>query len=298
MNSKKIKQSVFDAAEFRKSIPTRNSFGISELLKMPKFFDIVKCEATENAEFSMFCGGGDDAIALRFYWNGSYEKATLALWTRFASQLHYILDIGAHTGAYSLAALSVNTNARVFSFEPHYMNYARLNLNLRINGFKTDGAFMLAIGQDSKVSPFSISTDIDFLSSGGSIGVRENGATQYVQVVAVDDMFNTKKFSIDLIKIDVEGHEGSCLRGMKKVLEMDQPVIFFECIDEKSGFEVQTILEEHDYHFFEINDESSEIQRTERIYPIYNQNGMIDMRFLNRVAIINKPEHLRLLNKY
>lgn len=279
------KQSFKDAAILRATMPKRNSFGLRDLIKMPQFFGLVDCRIEPNINFNMYCGGADDAIALRFYWNGCYENATLALWAKLASNKQYILDIGAHTGAYTLAALSANKNGRVFSFEPHFMNYARLNLNLRANGFKTDNAFMLAIGEKSEILPFSISTSIDYLSSGGSIGVREGGSTQYVQAVAIDEFFDSKKFPIQLLKIDVEGYEGNCLRGMKKMLQLDHPIVFFECINTQSGQEVQNILEALGYRFFIINDETGEIKETKEIKPMFNKDGSIDMSLLNRVGI-------------
>jgi FkbM family methyltransferase len=252
---------------------------------MPQFFGSVECNVEPDIKFSMYCGGGDDAIALRFYWNGCYENATLALWAKLASNNQYILDIGAHTGAYTLAALSANKIGRVFSFEPHFMNYARLNLNLRLNGYKTENAFMLAIGENSEVLPFSISTSIDYLSSGGSVGVREGGSTQYVQAVAIDEFFDSKKFPIQMMKIDVEGYEGNCLRGMKRMLQSDHPIIFFECINSKSGKEVQNILDDLGYQFFIINDETGDIRKINEIHPMFNKDGGIDMNLLNRVAI-------------
>ena len=74
---------------------------------MPELFDWVNCDVGVENKFHMFLGGKDDGVALRFFWNGSYEKYTLKIWSELAKKIKgFALDIGAHTGCYSLAALA------------------------------------------------------------------------------------------------------------------------------------------------------------------------------------------------
>ena len=85
------------------------------------------------------------------------------------------------------------------------MNFARLNLNLRANHLTTDNNFMLGVGEKNKMLPFSISTSLEYLSTGGSIGDRDEGLTRNIQVVALDSFLrnhhipntlNLKKHSV------------------------------------------------------------------------------------------------------
>jgi hypothetical protein len=71
----------------REQIPENNFFGIGELLNKPVFFDWVDCRLKENIHFQMFLAGADDGVAMRFFWNGSYEKTTLSLWGEFAKKM-------------------------------------------------------------------------------------------------------------------------------------------------------------------------------------------------------------------
>ena len=129
----------------RSALPTVNEFGIRDLMSMPAYWGWVDCDSG-HSRFRMFLGGNDDGVALRFYWNGCYESTTLRAWALLAKKARFVLDIGAHTGAYSLAALAANPDCEVASFEPHFMNFSRLSLNLRSNGFSTRNAYWLGGG--------------------------------------------------------------------------------------------------------------------------------------------------------
>ncbi len=273
------------ALSSRSGLAEFNHFNIKELGSKPAYFGFVVCKNGNDA-FSMLLGGSDDGVAMRFFWNGCYEKATLLAWAHFARKSDVIIDVGAHTGSYTLAAVAASPQAIVISFEPYYMNFARLNLNLRANGFPTNRAYMLGVGAKNEVLPFSVSTSIDYLSTGGSIGQRENAQTSNIQVVALDRFIKAPIIpKIGLIKIDVEGHEGSCIAGMAGIIQNARPVIFFECIDAAAGKAVQDGLQPNDYVFYEIDDDANTIAATESVVPRLDDDGRPLMNRLNRIAI-------------
>jgi len=276
------------AISFRNKLPIFASYGINELLKMPIFFDWVDCKTNSNI-FKMFLAGADDGVALRFFWNRAYEKVTLSLWGHFVRRGGVIIDIGAHTGAYTLAAYSINEKSKVISFEPHFMNFARLNMNLRGNGYSTSGINMLGVGEKNETQPFSISTNLSYLSTGGSVGVRSNSIVQDIKLVSLDQYLPEKiNSAVSLLKIDVEGHEAPCLRGMISLIERCRPVIFLECISGISGVEVTDILQKFGYIFFVIDDVTGTISSVDTIFPEIDLNEKLIMSRLNRIAIPNK----------
>lgn len=284
-------QALVDIAlAYRKKLPNNSSYGISELLKFPKFFDWVDCRLSESSvSFKMYLAGADDGVALRFFWNGCYEKATLNLWGGFVRRGGIIIDIGAHTGAYTLAAFAVDPNARVISFEPHFMNFARLNMNLRGNGCSGSDIHMLGVGEEGGTLPFSVATDVSYLTSGGSIGARENAIVTNIQVVSLDQCLPDPTASeINLIKIDTEGHEGACLRGMVNVIQNSRPVIFLECINGESGSAVTSILKSMNYQFFIIDDVTGMIYPVNDISPQTDASGYLVKNRLNRIAVPNQ----------
>ena len=270
----------------RKGLPEFNTFSIQELRQMPPYWGWVTCK-TGISNFQMFLGGPDDGVALRFFWNGCFKKTTLKTWSSHAKKGGIILDIGAHTGSYTLAALSANHSATVIAFEPHFMNYARLNLNLRANGFQTEDAFMLAVGNRDEILPFTIKTGLDYLTTGGSLGRQENGFVFNVQTVALDNFFpDEAKARIKLVKIYAEGLEAECLSGMRSILEKAKPDLFFECVHAKTGREVQPILASYGYQFYEVGELDGSITRVERIEPRLDAQGNILEYRKNRIATV------------
>jgi hypothetical protein len=265
---------------------SKRNFSIQELLAKPTFFEWVKCNPAPGVEFKMYLGGGDDGVALRLHWNGHYEYLTLKIWSLLSDVDGFILDIGAHTGVYTLAALSSSGSQKTISFEPHFMNYARLNLNLRGNNYNPSNAYMIGIGERNETLPFSISTNISYLSSGGTIGKKNNSHITNINVAAIDNFFPSEVLNqIKLIKIDTEGYESACLRGMTSLLNSSEPIIFLESINEKSSIECTEILRSIGYVFFRIDDFSEEMHPVTSLSPSRDSSGNLHPHQLNRIAL-------------
>ncbi|MDX2225150.1 MAG: FkbM family methyltransferase [Rhodospirillaceae bacterium] len=196
------------------------------------------------------------------------------------------MDIGAHTGAYTLAALAVRPDLRVLSFEPHFMNFARLNLNLRANGRPTDGAFQFGVGARDQKLPFTVATSVDYLTTGGSFSPHARGLVREVEVIALDAHADAAmKASVGVVKIDVEGFEAECLAGMTGILGSSRPAVLLECTDAAVGAAAGAILGEHDYRFVLIDERAQSYAPVDAIAPCYDQGGSLDMKKLNRIAI-------------
>jgi len=275
-----------EAIKYRNKLPKINNFTIMELYQMPKFFGWLKHSINRINKIHMFLGGNDDGVALRCFWNNHYEKKTLEIWSKLSAIEGIVLDIGAHTGIYSLAANNSIKRGQILSFEPHFLNFARLNLNLRGNGFSTKTMFMNTVGKENQIQPFSVMNNIDYLTSGGKIGNIKNQFTTQIQTIAIDSFLDkTARNNVKLIKIDVEGNEYQCLQGMIETIKSSKPIIFFECISEKNNREIETVLKSHDYSFFIIDDNEGFLEETENIIPILDNNNNIINRYINRLAI-------------
>jgi len=275
-----------EAIKYRNKLPKINNFTIMELHQMPKYFGWLKHSINRINKIHMFLGGNDDGVALRCFWNNHYEKKTLEIWSKLSAIEGIILDIGAHTGIYSLAANNSIKKGQILSFEPHFLNFARLNLNLRGNGFSTRTMFMNTVGKQNQIQPFSVMNNIDYLTSGGKIGNIKNQFTTQIQTIAIDSFLDkTARNNVKLIKIDVEGNEYQCLQGMIDTIKSSKPIIFFECISEKNNLEIETVLKSHDYSFFIIDDTEGFLEKTENINPILDNNNNIINRYINRLAI-------------
>jgi FkbM family methyltransferase len=276
------------ALAHRAALPAANDFSIGQLRGLPSYFGWVDC-MLETGTFKMLLGGHDDGVALRFFWNGGYEKTTLRTWARFAQRVELALDVGAHTGVYTLAAKIANPDVSVAAFEPHFMNFARLNLNLRVNGLNTANAFMLAIGAKDEQLPFSVDTSAaaaDVLSTGGALGVRKNAETTTVKVVRLDGFIpDALKPKVGLVKIDVEGAEAACFAGMGTILSRARPIIFFECLEDSVGAAVMAVLSPLGYRFFDVDDTRDTIVPATKVVAHRDDKGRLVYGRFNRIAL-------------
>ena len=295
-----MKKLTESAKKYRDTLPDDNNYSIEELCEMPSYFGWVKCQHfSENEPFVMFLGGNDDGIALRFFWNNSYEKTSLAIWSELSIESRVIIDVGAHTGVYSLAALNSNKRAEVISFEPNFLNFGRLNLNLRANNFSTKNSFMLGVGKVEENAAFSIPFGFDYLSTGGALGRKDDQLTYSASIVSLDSFLRQdQRSSVDLVKIDTECHEALVLEGMAGVLLKSRPILLFECINKEVGLAVKEILLEYDYNFYLVDEVNGKVMPVDEIEPIFGQDGRPVFHLLNRIACPdNKTPKLGILAK-
>lgn len=284
MNSNQLNEG-YSLAQLERMAAPENCYDIQQLLSKAPFFGWVDCKVND-CDFVMYLAGADDGVALRYFWNGAYESHSISLWAKLALQNSMInLDIGAHTGAYTLAALAGGA-LNVISVEPHFANYTRLLMNLRANGFPIDHALMMAVDSSSGWKTFSLPTQIHYLSTGGRITEEGPGLKFPVQGVTIDQLIGSENYkSVYSIKLDVEGHELAALTGAVQVISGSRPYIFFECISDSAGIAVQNFLKQYDYVFYLLDDELLQTSKIAGVSAIKTWTGAIDKYRLNRLAV-------------
>ena len=280
--------------KLRESLDEINFFENKDIIKFPEFYEFVDCKYIDNKNFQMFLGGHDDLVAARFYWNGCYERKTLDLWSMFCKNINqgFIIDIGAHTGSYTLTSMSTNKSNITFSFEPHFINYSRMNLNLRKNNFTTRNVFMVCVGNNKKIVPFSINGNFDFMTSGGSVGERNTSIsiTQNLPQISLDEFVKKEDYQkIALIKIDVEGYELNAFLGMTGILNLAKPTIFFEALPDANKNEISKLLNSFGYVYYDIDDKNYTVKLNTTL-----ENGS-DYFNHNKIAIHKDSVHKQLI---
>ena len=175
----------------------------------------------------LYLAGNDDGVALRFHHGYEYEPESLAWWTE-RCQHATAVDVGAHTGLYTLAAYVAGV-LLVDSFEPYYLNMARMNMNLRLNGWPVKRCHFSAAASKAGFIRFSVFGHPHHCSTGGHIGVNPKFISSMVPCCRLDDVVT----SADVVKIDVEGHACEVLDGMTRLLE-SRPALL---IEESPGLE-------------------------------------------------------------
>lgn len=157
---------------------------------------------------------------------------TAALTDHFAGDGATVVDIGASWGlfSYHLARL-VGGGGTVFSYEPHPMNKPALEKLVKARPnvrFRPVAVSDLTGSADLQVPVFG-SRRVTAQSSiahgfDGQRGVRVEKVT--VPTVRLDDEIGGRR--VDLVKIDVEGHEMSVLRGASVTLREYLPPMLIE----------------------------------------------------------------------
>ena len=193
--------------------------------------------------FVMFCVN-DDAVALDTLWNGrfGYEPGSLATWARLAARSTTIADVGAHVGYFSMIAALSRPEATVHSFEPVDQIHARLSVNVRSNGVQNVRLHQAGVSSAAGWAEISVRFSGNLLSTGSTLEHSTADAQlKRIRLVSLDEVFADTK--LDLVKIDVEGHEMSVLEGARQVLKRDRPAVLLEAL---AGAPLDPLLAEFD----------------------------------------------------
>lgn len=187
------------------------------------------------------------------YGNG-WEGVSLLAWSRLVPQAGTIIDIGALHGVYALAAKCLNPQARVIAFEPVESSYQRVVENADVNGFDI-GAERAAVSDRTGSAVIFDSPKWGHARS----SLERPPPAQYVEIdvqtFSLDDYMQQKKVaSVDLIKIDIEGHEAAAVRGMSELIARSKPTILIEVLTDDAGTALLGMLEPHGYRLFRISD--------------------------------------------
>jgi FkbM family methyltransferase len=219
-----------------------------------KFRGVFSFQALDH-RISVFHHGG--TIENELFWNGleNWERDTVWLWCELVKNAHVVYDIGANTGVYSLIASSLNTNLKVHAFEPSVNIYGKLAKNIELNGFNVQ-CHQIALSNISGTQTFYDVSSGNPTSSSLSAAMISNNANirNYdVNTMTMDDFIKANPTSRpDLMKIDVEMHEPELMEGFSSIREC-RPIVFIEVLTDAIANRLNTLLEDADMVFFELN---------------------------------------------
>lgn len=161
---------------------------------------------------------------------GSYEpEVSAALRGRLSPGATFV-DVGANIGWFSLLAAGlVGPAGRVLAVEPNPLNVALLERSAKDNGFDNIEVLCVALAETAGV--VALETDG---SNGRVIPVdgppdKPFRASFVVAAEPLDDLLAKAGITrVDVMKVDVEGAEPMALRGARRALERDHPVLVSE----------------------------------------------------------------------
>lgn len=202
-----------------------------------------------NFPFYMLNIAKDDGVVLKYLWRDEYENMSLNLWYRITRDEGFCLDVGAHTGIYPIIGSLNKKLPLTVSFEPHFLNFARLLDNLKINLLSAKHCYLAAASNQNGSLKFESSINT-YHTSGGKISDK---GTMTVNAMKIDNINFTKK--VLAMKIDTEGHEYNVIEGAHKTIQKHKPDIIFEINQESFNSSIM-MLRKFGYKFYFINEES------------------------------------------
>lgn len=138
----------------------------------------------------------------------------------------WVVDVGANIGNYTIAFSGlVGSCGRVIALEPVLLTFGLLTRHARLSGVRNVTLLNLAASDRTRM----VTMQVPLFSSGleniyqARIG---GGGDQTALAVPLDALALDER--VRLIKIDVEGHELSVLRGARALIERDRPILIIE----------------------------------------------------------------------
>lgn len=203
--------------------------------------------APAGATMVRVCGGALEGASMlvdlsceKYYWLGTHEEHIQRLLRERLREGAVVYDIGAHAGFFSLlSSRLVGERGRVIAFEPRAENAARLRANAAANAVANIDLHEAAVSDRAGLASFVMhaSSLEGYLSD-----AITDGPTAIVRIETIDTLVEAGLPVPQLLKIDVEGGEGSVIRGPAQTIAAHRPELLIEIHSDAAGVEVAAAL--------------------------------------------------------
>lgn len=178
---------------------------------------------------------------------------------QFIPEGGFVLDGGAFNGDHSVAySRTVGPDGLIIAVEPGELAFTMLSHNVKLFDYR-----------NVVIANLALSNHADLVShveeATGNLGMSHAVAGESIKSITIDQLVERDYAkTLDFIKLDIEGWELKALRGARRVLEFDRPVIVLEVNDEAlrlqdSSYEgIRALLKSYDYAFRVIQPECRE----------------------------------------
>ena len=174
-------------------------------------------------------------IDLSIYVLGSFEPRTGRASSRLARPRSTGLDIGANIGAHTLPlARYVGPQGHIIAFEPTDYAYSKLRSNVDLNPSLATRIVVeqIMLTSDAQARPETSLYSSWPLDADTNLHPKHHGrlmSTEHAHAETLDDYLKrTAVRRVDLIKIDVDGHELPVFKGSLATLREFHPAIVME----------------------------------------------------------------------
>ncbi|MGB7437941.1 MAG: FkbM family methyltransferase [Candidatus Acidiferrum sp.] len=177
----------------------------------------------------------NEGIDFSIYLLGAFEPGTQKTLQKLVQPGDVVFDIGANIGAHTLTiAQSVGGSGKVYAFEPADFAFAKLKRNLALNPelrARTYPQQILLAADSADPAEHEIYASWP-LENSGTVHPKHRGRLVSAERAIVETLDNfvwrENITRLDLIKIDVDGHELPVLQGAAETLGRFHPTLVME----------------------------------------------------------------------
>jgi FkbM family methyltransferase len=156
---------------------------------------------------------------------GEFSPEEAGMLSRLAGPGSYVIDGGANQGAFTIMlARLVGLEGAVYAFEPQRLTYQVLCANAALNNLFNIHAVQAALGAAPGTAIIPLLDPRGTYHSGG-VTVRMGGQGETTPVITIDSLRLPR---LDLLKLDIEGHERAAIQGARQTITQHRPVLYVE----------------------------------------------------------------------
>lgn len=211
------------------------------------------------------------------------------------------IDVGSNIGQYICMAEKVLKHENIYAFEPNPILFNRLK-----KIFSKVNIFDIAFSDTNSSASFKIpsSNDIEYNARGTlNVNFKEDNETQSQLLVVKSQKMDTfceeKKIEkINLIKIDVEGHELNVINGALKTIKKHLPILIIEIEQRHHQQNIKEIInyvKEMGYSCFYFDINKKLMEEFTGIFSIEEmqkkENHAINKQYINNFIFIPKANN-------
>ena len=152
-----------------------------------------------------------------------WEADIVKLFAREFQPGRNVIDAGANLGLHTIALAKLATRGeRIYAFEPH----PEILPLTRFNCGEHPNVECIGKAASDEVGILYMPSIVAARNAGsGQVFADQAGLPYAVEAVTIDSLCLS---NIGLMKVDVEGHEMSCIRGARETIRRDRPTLIVE----------------------------------------------------------------------